>query len=136
MMPQTDKFVAASRRAVPAWPQSFRYRPGGRMPGRGRTNPTAAAAAPSEQPIHYSMAVDVDYDKPFLNVMQSVAYQIRTTAPLKSLVFNVPPAAAEFNAFTLACASVGVPSLRTARRPRIASCWSSTCRSLWPQARS
>lgn len=64
------------------------------------------AAAAREPAIHYTIVVDVDYEKAFLNVTQTVAVRNRTASPLSSLVFQATPAAPAFNAFTLSSATV------------------------------
>jgi hypothetical protein len=76
-----------------------------------------AAARPglSAEPqaiTRYTMTVEVD-NKSFLSVVQTVTYQAETE--ITSLVFNVPPAAAEFNAFTLSSASIAETSVTPAQ---------------------
>ena len=64
-----------------------------------------AAADSGQSAIHYTMTVDVDYERAFLNVDQAVRFTNDSDRALGSVVFNVPPAA--FNAFTLSSAAVG-----------------------------
>ena len=59
------------------------------------------------------MTVNVDYDRAFLNVDQTVRFTNNSDRSLASVVFNVPPAA--FNAFTLSSASVGETAVKPSR---------------------
>lgn len=68
--------------------------------------PEAHSASPTRQtPTHYTFTLDVDYDKAFLNVEQTIAHRAEFT--LTSLIFNVPPAAPAFAAFNLSSATLG-----------------------------
>ncbi len=62
------------------------------------------ATTPKGLPIQYTMLVDVDYDKAFLNVTQVVKVPNRSDSPMTSLVFNVPPV--YFDAFMLSSVTI------------------------------
>jgi len=76
----------------------------------------APLSAEERQPgIHYTMTVDVDYEKAFLNVTQVVRFRNPGASPLSSIVFQVTPAAPAFNAFNLSSASVGAAAVSPAQ---------------------
>lgn len=63
------------------------------------------APAADEPIISYVLSVDVDYEKPFLSVTQTVTVKNPGPKALTSLVFNVMPV--YYKAFTLSAATVG-----------------------------